>query len=138
MTDLECFIEILTVGGQANGRVKDSDKIDGQSIYSSGRDIIEGMLEETFLFDLFDESGVHIEVHGVVVFWEIVVVVTEDLSLYGDWIQDEAQVRVALEVTKVSNKQSPSCLPTEFVIRKNYFFKGRIESKYDVFFKGFS
>ena len=44
------------------------------------------MLEETFLFDLFDESGVHIEVHGVVVFWEIVVVVTEDLSLYGDWI----------------------------------------------------
>lgn len=45
------------------------------------------MPHEAFLFELFNEGRVHVEVHGGVVSWEVNVILSKDLSLDRDGVE---------------------------------------------------
>lgn len=60
----------------------------------------------------------HVKIHSRVVPWKVDVIFCKDFLFNGDWVEDEAEVWMTLEVADVPHEKSPGYLSGEFVKRK--------------------
>jgi hypothetical protein len=138
MRNLQRAVQLLLVHGQLHLVGQHPLETNRDYLLGSHRLLFESMLQQTLLLELFDEGGVHVQIYSRVVSWEIYVVVFgEDFMLDRDGEEDEAEVRVRLEVADVAHVQPPSDLAGEFVVRQIELLQRRVGRKYHVFLEGF-
>ena len=78
----------------------------------------------------------HVEVDSGVVAREVDVVISKNLLLYRNGVEQELQVRMALDVFDVAHVESPGYLPRKLVMGQVELLNGRVEGEDDVFFEG--